>query len=156
MFRTFRELLAVNLMREMGNEKWEVGCGEISKPDILEWEVGPLKVGSETQTRIPLFKISYSVSVEVTQFICVKGAKGYAGFAPLTAWPEEYKSPSVSTIQQQFSQLASAEQSAIYKHHVQPSDQPPRKNCLFQVQRSAIRWALERYYSGARLYGPRI
>ena len=74
-----------------------------------------------------------TVFAEVTQFICVKGAKGYASFAPLTAWPEEYKSPFVSKIQQQFSQLASAEQSAIYKHHVQPSDQPPRKNCLFHA-----------------------
>ena len=50
----------MDLMREMGNEKWEVGCGKISKTDILEWEVGPLKVGSGAQTRIPVFKISYS------------------------------------------------------------------------------------------------
>ena len=56
----FQEFWAMDLMREMGNEKWEVGCGKISKPDILEWEVGPLKVGSGTQTRIPVFKISYS------------------------------------------------------------------------------------------------
>ena len=45
----------MELMREMGDEKWEVGCGKISKPDILEWEVGPLKVGSGTETRIPVF-----------------------------------------------------------------------------------------------------
>ena len=38
----------------------QVGCGEISRPDILDWEVGSLKVGSGTQTRIPVFKISYS------------------------------------------------------------------------------------------------
>ena len=37
-----------------------MGCGEISGPDILVWEVGPLKVGSGTQTRILVFKISAS------------------------------------------------------------------------------------------------
>ena len=60
LFRMFPELWAMDPMREMGNEKWEEGCGNISKPDILEWDVGPLKVGSGTQTRIPVFKISYS------------------------------------------------------------------------------------------------
>ena len=50
----------MDLMREMGNVKWEVRCGKISKTDILEGEVGPLKVGSGTQTRIPVYKISYS------------------------------------------------------------------------------------------------
>ena len=57
----------MDLMREMGNEKWEVGCGKISKTDILEWEVGPLKVGSGAQTRIPVFKISYSVQERQTR-----------------------------------------------------------------------------------------
>ena len=40
----------------------QVGCGKISRPDILDWEVGSLKVGSGTQTRIPVYKISYSGS----------------------------------------------------------------------------------------------
>ena len=38
----------------------QVGCGKISRPNILDWEVGSLKVGSGTQTRMPIFKISYS------------------------------------------------------------------------------------------------
>ena len=38
----------------------QVGCGKFSRPNILDWEVGSLKVGSGTQTRIPIFKISYS------------------------------------------------------------------------------------------------
>ena len=33
-----------------------VGFGEISKPDILEWEVGSRKVGKGPQTRILIFK----------------------------------------------------------------------------------------------------
>ena len=37
-----------------------MGCGEISGPDILEWEVDLLKVGCGTQTRILVFKISAS------------------------------------------------------------------------------------------------
>ena len=38
----------------------QVGCGKISIPDILDREVGSLKVGSGTQTRIPVLKIFYS------------------------------------------------------------------------------------------------
>ena len=38
----------------------QVGCGKISRPNILYLDVGSLKVGSRTQMRIPIFKISAS------------------------------------------------------------------------------------------------
>ena len=38
----------------------QVGCGKFSRPNILDWEVGSLKVRSGTQTRNAIFKISYS------------------------------------------------------------------------------------------------
>ena len=52
------------------NVKCEVGCGKISKPDILEWEVGPPKVGSGPQTRILIFK-----SLPSDQLMCSPSAQ---------------------------------------------------------------------------------
>ena len=37
----------------------QVWCGKISRSDILDWEGGSLQVGSGTQTRTPVFIISY-------------------------------------------------------------------------------------------------
>ena len=79
----------------------QVRCGKISRPNILDWEVGSPKVGSGTQTRIPIFKISASelrgmVHTAWLGVLAPSGIGGFIGDSVIISWSREIRNPAPS------------------------------------------------------------